>query len=116
TLTACGSSKEKDSKHKDKSKTEKTSHVKEKKKKEKETKEKEKKKDTKKEKDTPVTCQAILDEYTQKIKQAAPKLATEYNEEVAQSINGPDDFAIIAKEKIKTLSDINDQGLKKMAK
>lgn len=55
--------------------------------------------------------QAILDEYTQKIKEAAPKLVDEYNAEYPNNQNGVEGLAELSNDKISELAEISNEGI-----
>lgn len=59
--------------------------------------------------------QSILDEYSEKIKSATPKLVSEYNKEAANYIGDIDKLAEISVEKTSKLADIVTEGTEKMA-
>lgn len=59
--------------------------------------------------------QAILDEYTQKIKEAAPKLVDEYNAEYPNNQNGVEGLAELSNDKISELAEISNEGIQEMA-
>lgn len=59
--------------------------------------------------------QAILDEYTQKIKDAAPKLVDEYNAEYPNNQNGVEGLAELSNDKISKLAEISNEGIQEMA-
>lgn len=59
--------------------------------------------------------QAVLDDYTQKIKEAAPKLVQEYNSEYPNNQNGLEGLAELSNEKISELAEISNDGIGEMA-
>lgn len=59
--------------------------------------------------------QAILDEYTKKIKDAVPGLVQEYNNEAANNQGGVEGLATISNEKVAKLAEISNEGVTKMA-
>lgn len=59
--------------------------------------------------------QLILDEYSEKIKVAAPKLVDEYNKEAANYSGNIDKLAEICNKKIEKLAEISNEGIQKMA-
>lgn len=59
--------------------------------------------------------QAILDDYTQKIKEAAPKLVDEYNAEYPNNQNGVEGLAELSNDKISALAEISNEGIQEMA-
>ncbi|QQP69467.1 hypothetical protein JHE06_07500 [Carnobacterium sp. CS13] len=59
--------------------------------------------------------QTILDEYTQKIKEAAPKLVEEYNAEYPNNQGGLEGLAELSNDKISDLAEISNDGISAMA-
>ncbi len=59
--------------------------------------------------------QDILDEYTAKLKEAAPRLASEYRAEAANTSGGIDALAELSMEKIGELAEISVEGIGEMA-
>lgn len=59
--------------------------------------------------------QSILDEYTKKIKDTAPKLVEEYKTEASTNTNGVDGLAEISNNKVQELAKISNDGIQKMA-
>lgn len=59
--------------------------------------------------------QAILDDYTQKIKDAAPKLAAEYIEEAKNNQGGLEGLAQLSNDKVSELAEISNDGISEMA-
>lgn len=59
--------------------------------------------------------QLILDEYTKKIKDAAPKLVEEYKTEASNNTKGVDGLAEISNNKVQELAKISNDGIQKMA-
>lgn len=62
----------------------------------------------------PAAYQSILDEYTQKIKDATPGLVAEYDEESVELNGNINALGKLAKEKSAKLETIKDEGLQKM--
>lgn len=62
-----------------------------------------------------VTYQSILDEYTQKIKDATPGLIDEYNAEAAEKAGDVNALAELSNSKIEKLAEISSEGTEKMA-
>lgn len=71
---------------------------------------------TKKEAPKEVTYQSILDEYSQKIKDAAPGLVEEYNTESAEKAGDVNALAELSNAKIAKLAEICNAGVEEMAK
>ncbi|MGC4018355.1 MAG: hypothetical protein QM793_03430 [Muricomes sp.] len=61
------------------------------------------------------TYQSILDDYTQKIKDATPGLVDEYNSEAAGAAGDVNKLAEISNAKITKLAEISNEGISKMA-
>lgn len=59
--------------------------------------------------------QAILDEYTQKLKSATPKLVEEYNAEYPNNQNGLEGLAKLSNDKVSKLAEISNDGVGEMA-
>lgn len=59
--------------------------------------------------------QQILDEYSVKIKDAAPKLVAEYNAEYPNNNDGIEGLAELSNEKIEKLAEISNDGIAEMA-
>lgn len=59
--------------------------------------------------------QSILDEYSQKIRDAVPALIEECNEEAANNTDGLQGLAILCNEKVSKLAEISNEGVSKMA-
>jgi len=76
---------------------------------------KEETEDTVKDNTAEVTCQSILDEYSQKIKDATPGLVEEYNTESAGKAGDINALAEISTAKIEKLAEISAEGTEKMA-
>ena len=62
-----------------------------------------------------VTYQSILDEYTQKITEAAPGLVEEYNTEAAEKAGDVNALAELSNAKVTKLAEICNEGVEKMA-
>lgn len=62
-----------------------------------------------------VTYQSILDDYTQKIKDATPGLVDEYNTESAEAAGDVQKLAELSNAKISKLAEISNEGISKMA-
>lgn len=60
--------------------------------------------------------QFILNNYTEKLKNATPTLINEYNDEAASNSNGLTGLAEIANSKVSDLADITMEGTQEMAK
>lgn len=61
------------------------------------------------------TYQSILDDYTQKIEEATPRLIEEYYAEAAFNINGLEGLAALSNDKVLELADICTDGIEEMA-
>lgn len=61
------------------------------------------------------TYESILNEYTKKIEEAAPKLVEEYNSEYPNVKNGLEGLAELSNKKIEKLAIISNEGIFKMA-
>lgn len=61
------------------------------------------------------TYQSILDDYTQKIEEATPRLIEEYYEEAALNTNGLEGLATLSNDKVLELADICTDGVEEMA-
>lgn len=61
------------------------------------------------------TYQFILDDYTQKIEEATPRLIEEYYEEAALNTNGLEGLATLSNDKVLELADICTNGVEEMA-
>lgn len=61
------------------------------------------------------THQSILDDYTQKIEEATPRLIEEYYEEAALNTNGLEGLATLSNDKVLELADICTNGVEEMA-
>jgi hypothetical protein len=59
--------------------------------------------------------QSIYDEYTQKLKDAAPALVKEYNDEATSKAGDINALAALSNEKITKLAEICNEGVEKMA-
>lgn len=62
-----------------------------------------------------VTYQSVLDDYTQKIKDATPGLVDEYNTESAEAGGDVQKLAELSNAKITKLAEISNEGISKMA-
>lgn len=71
------------------------------------------KKETKKEES--VTYQTILDDYSNKIKEEAPKLVEEYNSESKDKAGDINALAELSNSKVEKLAEICNEGVQKMA-
>lgn len=63
----------------------------------------------------PVTYESILEEYTQKIEEATPRLIDEYNEEAAELSGDINALAELSNSKLEELAKIETEGIEKMA-
>ena len=70
--------------------------------------------ESKDEKET-VTYEMILNEYTEKIKEATPKLVEEYNAESAEISTDLEALAELSNSKVSKLAEISNEGISKMA-
>lgn len=61
------------------------------------------------------TYQSILDDYTQRIEEATPRLIEEYYEEAALNTNGLEGLATLSNDKVLELADICTDGVEEMA-
>lgn len=61
------------------------------------------------------TYQSILDDYTQKIEEATPRLIEEYYEEADLNTNGLEGLATLSNDKVLELADICTEGVEEMA-
>lgn len=59
--------------------------------------------------------QAILDEYTNKLKETAPKLVEEYNAEYPSNQNGLEGLAELSNDKVSKLAELSNEGVSEMA-
>ena len=59
--------------------------------------------------------QSILDEYTQKLQEAAPRLAEEYNAEYPNCGGDINQMAKLSNDKVGELAEINNDGISEMA-
>lgn len=59
--------------------------------------------------------QAILDDYTVRIQEAAPRLVEEYNTEYPANQNGLEGLAELSNEKVAKLAEISNEGVAEMA-
>ena len=68
-------------------------------------------KEPEKEPEQEVTYQSILDDYTQKIKEATPGLVEEYNAEAAEKAGDVNALAELSNAKIEKLAEISNDGI-----
>ncbi|MGM0123535.1 hypothetical protein IGI37_000907 [Enterococcus sp. AZ194] len=61
------------------------------------------------------TYQSILDDYTEKLKEASPKLVAEYNTEYPFIQGGTDALAKLSNDKLAKLAELSNEGVAKMA-
>ncbi len=62
-----------------------------------------------------VSYQSILDEYTEKLKNATPKIIDEYHLEAANNKDGLSGLALLSSEKVLILAEILNEGVMKMS-
>lgn len=62
------------------------------------------------------TYEEILEEYSQKMREATPRLIAEYQEEAKQNQDGITGLAELSNNKVSELADINSEGTQEMAK
>lgn len=70
--------------------------------------------DSKEESKKEVTYESILEDYSAKLKEAAPKLAEEFKEE-ADGVESVEDLADLSNEKVEDLAEICNDGVEEMA-
>lgn len=61
------------------------------------------------------TYESILNDYTQQIKEATPKLIEEYNSEAKESTGSIDELSEISMKKVEKLAAINNKGIEEMS-
>jgi hypothetical protein len=71
--------------------------------------------ETTKEVELKTTYQSVLDEYTKKLQEEAPKLVDEYNAEYPSIQGGINALAELSNKKVATLAEISNEGVTKMA-